>query len=494
MHVKSENSLNEVAQRVANDLKRPSLAPIWISAAVMTMEFTALSLTFWFAEFSALSPLLFSPWNAAGLACFLALSVAGVSQFIGLYRLHSLCRPLRSAVLLLAICLSFGCLALVFAPAEKNSPLWFSAILLAGAAFLVPLRGLVALAVKWARDSGLTQRRAVVIGGGENAAKLTRGLEARPDNDIRLCAIFDDRKDKRSPDQVGGLPKIGRFDDLIEFTKQAEIDLIIITIPIEAEERISWLMDKFSVLPQQVHLSSFTNNFAFRDGRASEVAKRNASQVFAELIPAAKGTFSAERRLTKRLFDILISSVAIVLLSPVFLVTAIAVRLDSPGPIFFRQTRHGFSDRPIKVLKFRSMFDDQCDPNARKVVGRGDPRVTKVGRIIRKSSIDELPQLFNVLSGSLSLVGPRPHAVNAVSSDMDRFVRIVDGYSARHRLPPGITGWAQINGWRGEIDDPEKLRNRFAHDLYYIENWSVWMDLKILLKTPMCLFNTQSAY
>lgn len=492
--MESEHSLSEVAQRVASDLKRPSLAPVWISAAVMVMEFTALGLTFWFAAFSALSPLVFSPWGAAGHASVLSVGAAVTGHFCGLYRLHSLCSPLRSAACLLLICLSIGCLALIFAPVEKNASLWLSAILLAGSAFLVPLRGLIALCVKWARDSGLTQRRAVVIGGGAKAAQLMQGLEARPDNDIRLCAIFDDREDARSPSQVSGLPKIGRFDDLIEFNKQAEIDLIIITIPIEAEERISWLMEKFSVLPQQVHLSSFTSDFSFRDSRASEAAKRNASQAFGELIPAAKGTFGAERRLTKRVFDILISSVAIVLLSPVLLITALAVRWDSPGPILFRQTRHGFSDRPIKVLKFRSMYDDQCDPHARKVVGRGDPRVTKVGRIIRKSSIDELPQLFNVLSGSLSLVGPRPHAVNAVSSDMDRFARIVDGYSARHRLPPGITGWAQINGWRGEIDDPEKLRNRFAHDLYYIENWSIWMDLKILFKTPLSLFNTQSAY
>ena len=140
------------------------------------------------------------------------------------------------------------------------------------------------------------------------------------------------------------------------------------------------------------------------------------------------------------------------------------------------------------------MYADQCDPAARNIVTRDDPRVTRVGRFLRKSSIDELPQLFNVLSGTLSLVGPRPHALDARSSRRVAFEKIVDGYSARHRLPPGITGWAQINGWRGEVSDPEALRARVEHDLFYIENWSLWFDLTILLRTPFSLLDTRRAY
>ena len=140
------------------------------------------------------------------------------------------------------------------------------------------------------------------------------------------------------------------------------------------------------------------------------------------------------------------------------------------------------------------MYQEMSDPTARKVVSRGDPRVTKVGRFIRKSSIDELPQLWNVLKGQLSLVGPRPHAVHAVSSTNETFIEIVDGYFGRHKVKPGITGWAQIKGFRGEIDQPDKLKKRVEHDLYYIENWSILLDLTILAMTPLSLLKTEHAY
>ncbi len=195
----------------------------------------------------------------------------------------------------------------------------------------------------------------------------------------------------------------------------------------------------------------------------------------------------------KRVFDLTIGSLALVLLSPLMIATAIAVKLDSKGPVFFRQKRHGFNNEVISVWKFRSMYTDKSDFEVKQAVTKGDPRVTKVGRFIRKTSIDELPQLFNVLKGELSLVGPRPHAVNAQSSNR-KWDAVVDGYFARHKVKPGITGWAQINGWRGEIDTPEKIRKRVEHDLYYIENWSVWFDLKIIALTPIRLLNTENAY
>jgi lipopolysaccharide/colanic/teichoic acid biosynthesis glycosyltransferase len=148
----------------------------------------------------------------------------------------------------------------------------------------------------------------------------------------------------------------------------------------------------------------------------------------------------------------------------------------------------------VDVWKFRSMHAADCDSAARRIVVRGDPRVTRVGRVIRRWSLDELPQLFNVLKGDLSLVGPRPHALAAVSSRQESFEAIVDGYAARHKVRPGITGWAQVHGWRGEIDDPEALRRRVEHDLYYIENWSVWLDLYVLVVTPLRLITTRNAY
>ncbi|HEY1543411.1 MAG TPA: sugar transferase, partial [Xanthobacteraceae bacterium] len=155
--------------------------------------------------------------------------------------------------------------------------------------------------------------------------------------------------------------------------------------------------------------------------------------------------------------------------------------------------RLGFNNEVIEVFKFRSLYHDKADPMARTIVTKNDPRVTRVGRFIRKTSIDELPQLLNVLRGELSLVGPRPHAVGANTANK-LWEEVVDGYFARHRVRPGITGWAQINGWRGEVNTPEKLQNRVEHDLYYIENWSLLFDAYILLRTPFALLRAENAY
>ena len=176
------------------------------------------------------------------------------------------------------------------------------------------------------------------------------------------------------------------------------------------------------------------------------------------------------------------------------LMVAIAVKLDSKGPVLFKQKRYGFNNESIDIYKFRSMYADQADLTASKLVTKGDPRVTRVGRFIRKTSLDELPQLFNVVfSGNLSLVGPRPHAVHAKAENR-LYDEAVDGYFARHRVKPGITGWAQIHGWRGETDSQEKIQRRVEHDLYYIENWSVLFDLYILSMTPFALLKTENAY
>ncbi|MFL5148876.1 MAG: exopolysaccharide biosynthesis polyprenyl glycosylphosphotransferase, partial [Microvirga sp.] len=196
----------------------------------------------------------------------------------------------------------------------------------------------------------------------------------------------------------------------------------------------------------------------------------------------------------KGLFDRVVGALLLLILSPILIATAIAVKLDSRGPVFFRQKRYGFNNELIEVFKFRSMHVDQCDTTASKLVTRDDPRVTRVGRFIRKASIDELPQLFNVVfKGDLSLVGPRPHALHAKAENR-LYDQVVDGYFARHKVKPGITGWAQINGWRGETDTEEKIQRRVEFDLYYIENWSVFFDFYIVAMTPFALVKSENAY
>ncbi len=195
--------------------------------------------------------------------------------------------------------------------------------------------------------------------------------------------------------------------------------------------------------------------------------------------------------IVKSAFDRIVGAICLILLLPVMALVALAVKLNSKGPVLFKQMRYGFNNEKIEIYKFRSMYVDQLDPHAVKQV---TTRVTRVGRFIRKTSLDELPQLFNVVfKGNLSLVGPRPHAIVAYAAD-HLYDDDVDGYFARHRVKPGLTGWAQVDGWRGETDTPEKIQKRVEHDLYYIENWSILLDIYILALTPFALLKAENAY
>jgi exopolysaccharide biosynthesis polyprenyl glycosylphosphotransferase len=195
----------------------------------------------------------------------------------------------------------------------------------------------------------------------------------------------------------------------------------------------------------------------------------------------------------KRIEDLLIGGLALLLLAPLLLAIAIAVRLDSKGPILFSQEREGFNNRRFRIWKFRSMYAERCDGQRIRQATRDDPRVTRIGRLLRRLSLDELPQLFNVISGEMSLVGPRPHAPSTKAGDR-LFGEVVKTYAARHKVKPGMTGWAQVSGWRGETDTEEKLLKRLECDLFYIENWSIGLDLFILLRTAAILPFQHRAY
>ncbi len=355
-----------------------------------------------------------------------------------------------------------------------------------GLAYFAAMRLTLATLVRhWTRERRL-ERRAVIVGGGEAAADLINALAAQRDNDIRICGVFDDRGDDRSPPVVAGYPKIGTIAELLAFGRIAQIDMLIVSLPITAENRLLSILKQLWVLPVDVRLSAHSNKLRFRPRAYSYVGNVPFLDIFDKPIADWDSVI-------KRTFDVVCSALLLVLFSPVMLLTALAIKLDSRGPVFFRQKRYGFNNEVIDVLKFRSLRHDSADPEAKQVVTRDDPRVTRVGHFIRKTSIDELPQLFNVLRGHLSLVGPRPHAVNAHTDDR-LWNDVVDGYFARHRVKPGVTGWAQVNGWRGEVDTPEKIERRVEHDLFYIENWSVLFDLYILLLTPFRLLRSENAY
>lgn len=363
---------------------------------------------------------------------------------------------------------------------------WTGSWYLAGILFFIVFRSFVSTLVRrWARD-GRLERRAVIVGGGKNAEDLIVSLESQVDNDIRICGIFDDRGGDRSPPMVAGYPKLGTIAELVEFGRKARIDMLIVSLPISAESRVLALLKKVWILPVDIRLSAHTNKLRFRPRSYSYVG----SVPFLDVCDKPIADWDS---VMKRGFDILFGFLALIVLSPIMLAAVIAIKLESKGPILFRQKRFGFNNEVVEVLKFRSMYTEMTDQDAKQAVTKNDPRVTKVGRFIRKTSIDELPQLFNVLRGSLSLVGPRPHAVNAHTQNQ-LWDEVVDGYFGRHKVKPGVTGWAQINGWRGEIDNEEKIRCRVEHDLYYIENWSVLFDLYILMITPFKLLNTENAY
>ena len=195
----------------------------------------------------------------------------------------------------------------------------------------------------------------------------------------------------------------------------------------------------------------------------------------------------------KRMEDIVVAAFAIVVLSPVLLLTALAIRLDSPGPIFFRQVRAGFNGKTFLLWKFRTMFAEATDPHAKVQTIKNDPRVTRIGRFLRRMSIDELPQLFNVIEGTMSLVGPRPHAL-LTKTQGKNLEELVDYYAVRHRVRPGMTGWAQVHGFRGELDSVDKLQSRVDYDLDYINRWTIWLDLKILFRTASLVLRDCRAY
>jgi Undecaprenyl-phosphate glucose phosphotransferase len=338
---------------------------------------------------------------------------------------------------------------------------------------------------RWMQAGRLT-RRAVIVGGGRPAEELIKQLRRSKTAGIQVCGVFDDRAKDRSDDPVDRYRVLGSFDEMSDFCRAESIDLIIVTLPSTAEERILHLMKKLWILPIDVRISAHQSKLRLRPRAYSYIGDIPFLAVFDK--PLSDWGWAV-----KEVEDRVIAAILIVLLSPVMLAVAIAVKYTSKGPVLFKQKRHGFNNQLVEVYKFRSMFTDMCDPGATKLVTKGDPRVTPVGRFIRKTSLDELPQFFNVLKGELSLVGPRPHAT-ACRAGERLYNEVVDGYYARHRMKPGITGLAQINGWRGETDTEEKIQRRVECDIQYIDNWSIWMDLYILAMTPISLLNTKNAY
>ncbi|MGE0844832.1 MAG: undecaprenyl-phosphate glucose phosphotransferase [Flavobacteriaceae bacterium] len=468
-----------------------ALSAVVVSGFVRLIEFVIIGVTGFACYFAYVFPqhgLLPAYPTAIPLASLLAVTAFQLARVntVAMFR-----NPARASVRLFGAWLAvFAITAAAFffiKLGDQLSRAWLAMWFVFGLVAVMSFRAALAMQVReWTR-SGRLVRRVAVVGGGQRGEELIRMLDADPESDLEICGVFDDRNDARSPDMVAGYRKLGTVDDLVRFVRKTRVDLLIVTLPFSAEARVLQMLKKLWVLPVDIRLSAHTNRLQLRPRNYSFVANVPMLDLFDR--PLADWDV-----IVKAAFDRVLGALMLVAASPVMLAVAIAVKLDSKGPALFRQKRYGFNNEMTEVFKFRSMYTDMSDAGAAKLVTRDDPRVTRVGRFIRKTSLDELPQLINVVRGELSLVGPRPHAVQAKAANR-LYDEVVDGYFARHRVKPGITGWAQIHGWRGETDTPEKIQRRVEHDLYYIENWSIWLDLYIVAMTPISLVTkTEGAY
>jgi polysaccharide biosynthesis protein PslA len=325
---------------------------------------------------------------------------------------------------------------------------------------------------QWSR-AGRLARRVAVIGAGEFSREFIERLRSEPSL-YTVVGLYDDRL-SRIPAVQDGVKVRGSVRDLLERSREEQIDQIVVALPLSAASRISMILEQVGSAVADLCLTTDFVGFRYRSSQISSVGSN-------PVVLIEERPLKDWRAARKAAFDLVVGSVVLLILSPLLALIALAIRLDSPGPALFRQPRLGFNNRLFTCYKFRSMHHGMTDLMGDRQATRGDSRVTRLGKWLRALSLDELPQLLNVLKGDMSLVGPRPHPPNTKADDK-LFSDVVAKYAFRHRVKPGITGWAQVNGWRGETRTVEQIENRVACDLAYIENWSIWFDLRIMVLT-----------
>jgi Undecaprenyl-phosphate glucose phosphotransferase len=336
------------------------------------------------------------------------------------------------------------------------------------------------------RNIGFTRRRIAIVGATSQAARLLETLH-REDaaQSYNLIGVFDD-KVTTPTDADAAIETRGSLDDLKHACRSEPLDAIVIALPSSESKRIAEAIDRLLTVPADIFLAPDLAHF--------DLALRKGTHFGS--VPMSGLTRLPMRDwagIAKWIEDKVIVAAAAILLSPLLALTALLIKLDSPGPILFRQRRFGFNNVAFDVYKFRTMEHSQCDPTGGQQTSRDDRRVTRIGRFLRRTSIDELPQLINVWIGDMSIVGPRAHPVGMMVADQP-YDQMVRHYAARHRVKPGITGLAQVNGNRGEVTTREKAESRVRYDLFYIENWSIWLDLWIVFRTVVRLPFDRSAY
>ena len=325
------------------------------------------------------------------------------------------------------------------------------------------------------------RRTAVVVGAGPLGVKVARALVESQDHGIDFIGYFDDRTDDRLHEDAA-IQRLGGLKDVADYCTKHSIREVYITLPLGSQPRIVELLEEVQGTTASLFFVPDVFGISIIQGRLQDM---NGVPV----VGICETPFTGTNELLKRVSDIVLATIILILISPILLVIAIGVKLSSPGPVVFKQRRNGLDGGEIVVYKFRSMTTQDNGPVVRQAT-RDDPRITRFGAFLRRTSLDELPQFINVLQGQMSIVGPRPHAV----AHNEQYRQLIKAYMVRHKVKPGITGWAQVNGHRGETDTIEKMQARVEYDLEYLRNWSLGLDLQIIVRTIRLVFFDRHAY
>jgi putative colanic acid biosynthesis UDP-glucose lipid carrier transferase len=370
---------------------------------------------------------------------------------------------------------------LTFAFLSKSS-INFSRVTVLAWMFAVPFlllseRALLRYVLRRFRKLGFNTRSIAIVGGGKSTSQLVSAINDAPWMGLHIEGVYDDADAALTGDYISG-----GVDELITKIQEKIIDNVYITYPMREEEKIRSLLERLADSTVSVHV---VPDFFVSDLLLS----RWSSLGNVPLVSVFESPIIGTSLFVKRVEDLLLGALILILISPLLFVIALAVKVTSLGPVLFKQRRYGLNGQVIEVWKFRSMCVLEDGPSVRQAT-KNDPRITPLGAFLRKTSLDELPQFINVLQGQMSIVGPRPHAV----AHNEQYRKLIHGYMLRHKVKPGITGWAQVNGWRGETDLPHKMEMRVQYDLEYINNWSLWFDLKIIWKTVFGGMRGKNAY
>jgi Undecaprenyl-phosphate glucose phosphotransferase len=425
---------------------------------------------------------------AAAIAIHVTLTI-GAFQYAGLYKFNTIVawptRMRHMLALVALVAMLLVAVAFALAISKDFSRVWFFSSLIVSSALIGGARGVARMIIQNLGRSGILVRNLAIVGAGGQADQLVSQLRQMDTPWKRVVGVFDDRRTRVGP-EVQGLPVLGDLEDLMNYVRAGKIQDVVITLPWSADRRLVTIIRRLRALPVHIYLGSDLIGYHFPRHRQESLDG-------VPVMHIASAPLTGWSGLIKLIEDKVVAGTVLLLFAPIMALIAIAIKIDSAGPVFFRQQRYGFNNQLIEVWKFRSMYHHMRDENAERLATRGDPRITRVGAFLRRTSLDELPQLINVLTGQMSIVGPRPHAVKAKAGGR-LYEDVVAEYAVRHKVKPGLTGWAQVNGWRGETAVEEQIIKRVEHDLYYIENWSLWLDIKILLMTAICGWGGKKAY